>query len=220
VGLLTPKSRGRLRLRSADPAERAQVDHAYLAAAADVAALAYGVRWALRAIRQPEIAAYLGSPLRSPPDLLDDALDKWIRSAHTHYWHPAGTCRMGPDPAQGAVVDPQGRVHGVRGLRIADASVFPRLPRATPALSPKPRMSCRHTPGFHRVRHAHRSRRCRRDTELADMRPVTGRGHHSPQPRRFGRRGWRRPDAAGGSADAGWADSVTITPAVMPAAPS
>jgi choline dehydrogenase len=41
---------------------------------------------------------------------------------------------MGPDPAQGAVVDPQGRVHGVRGLRIADASVFPRLPRATPAL--------------------------------------------------------------------------------------
>jgi choline dehydrogenase len=41
---------------------------------------------------------------------------------------------MGPDPAQGAVVDPQGRVHGVPGLRVADASVFPKLPRATPAL--------------------------------------------------------------------------------------
>jgi len=134
VGLLTPKSRGRLRLRSADPAERAEVDHAYLAEAADVAALAHGARWALQVIRQPEIAAYLGPPLRFPPDLLDDALDKWIRSTHSHYWHPAGTCRMGPDPAQGAVVDPQGRVHGVRGLRIADASVFPRLPRATPAL--------------------------------------------------------------------------------------
>jgi choline dehydrogenase len=134
VGLLTPKSRGRLRLRSADPAVRAQVDHAYLAKAADVAALAYGVRWALQVVRQPEIAGYLGSPLRFPPDLHDDALDRWIRSTHAHYWHPAGTCRMGPDPAKGAVVDPRGRVYGVRGLHVADASVFQRLPRATPAL--------------------------------------------------------------------------------------
>jgi choline dehydrogenase len=134
VGLLTPKSRGRLRLRSADPAVRADVDHAYLAEAADVAALAYGVRWALQLVRRPEIAAYLGPPLRFPPDIHDDALDRWIRSTHAHYWHPAGTCRMGPDPAAGAVVDPRGRVHGVRGLRVADASVFPNLPRATPAL--------------------------------------------------------------------------------------
>jgi choline dehydrogenase len=85
-------------------------------------------------IRQPEIAVYLGSALRFPPDLQEDALGRWIRSTHTHYWHPAGTCRMGPDPAQGAVVDARGRVHGVRGLRVADASVFPKLPRATPAL--------------------------------------------------------------------------------------
>jgi choline dehydrogenase len=134
VGLLTPKSRGRLRLRSADPAERAEVDHAYLTEAADVAALADGVRWALQVIRQPEIAVYLGSALRFPPDLHEDALGRWIRSTHTHYWHPAGTCRMGPDPAQGAVVDARGRVHGVRGLRVADASVFPKLPRTTPAL--------------------------------------------------------------------------------------
>jgi len=42
---------------------------------------------------------------------------------------------MGSDPAQGAVVDPRGRVHGVRGLRVADASVLPNLPRATPALA-------------------------------------------------------------------------------------
>jgi choline dehydrogenase len=134
VGLLTPKSRGRLRLRSADPVELAEVDHAYLAEAQDVAALTYGVRWALQVVRQPEIAAYLGSPLRFPPDIHDNALDKWIRSTHTHIWHPAGTCRMGPDPARGAVVDARGRVHGVRGLRVADASVFRNLPRATPAL--------------------------------------------------------------------------------------
>ena len=134
AGLLTPKSRGRLRLRSADPGQRAEVDHAYLAEAEDVAALAYGVRWALQVVRQPEIAAYLGSPLRFPPGIGDNALDRWIRSTHTHIWHPAGTCRMGPDPAQGAVVDPRGRVHGVRGLRVADASLFQQLPRATPAL--------------------------------------------------------------------------------------
>ena len=135
VGLLTPKSRGRLRLRSADPAERAEVDHAYLAEAQDLAALAYGVRWAQQVVRRPEIAAYLGAPLRFPPGNDDDALGNWIRSTHAHYWHPAGTCRMGPDAAQGAVVDPRGRVHGMRGLRVADASVFPKVPRATPALS-------------------------------------------------------------------------------------
>jgi choline dehydrogenase len=134
VGLLTPKSRGRLRLRSADPAVRADVDHAYLAEAADVAALACGVRWALQVVRRPEIAAYLGAPLRFPPGIDDDALNAWIRSTHTHIWHPAGTCRMGPDPAKGAVVDPAGKVHGVEGLRVADASVLPNLPRATPAL--------------------------------------------------------------------------------------
>jgi choline dehydrogenase len=135
AGLLTPKSRGRLRLRSADPAERAEVDHAYLAEAQDLAALAYGVRWAQQVVRRPEIAGYLGAPLRFPPGIDDDALGNWIGSTHAHYWHPAGTCRMGPDPAQGAVVDPRGRVHGVRGLRVADASVFPKVPRATPALS-------------------------------------------------------------------------------------
>ena len=134
VGLLTPRSRGRLALRSADPAERAAVDHAYLAEPADIAALAYGVRWALQVVRQPEIGGYLGPPLRFPPGMDDDALDAWIRSTHTHIWHPAGTCRMGPDPARGAVVDPRGLVHGVPGLRVADASVFANLPRATPAL--------------------------------------------------------------------------------------
>jgi choline dehydrogenase len=134
VGLLTPRSRGRLRLRSPDPAVRADVDHAYLAEPADVAALAHGVHWALRAVRQPELAEYLGPPLRFPASTHDEALHAWIRSNHAHIWHPAGTCRMGPDPAKGAVVDSRGRVHGVQGLRVADASILPSLPRATPAL--------------------------------------------------------------------------------------
>src|SRR5262249_57165017 len=68
VGLLTPTSRGRLRLRSADPGERAEVNHAYLAEAADVAALAHGVRRALQVGRQPAVARDLGSPRRVPAD--------------------------------------------------------------------------------------------------------------------------------------------------------
>jgi len=125
-------SRGRLRLRSADPGERAEVDHAYLAEAADVAALAYGVRWALQVVRQPEIAAYLGSPLRFPPDIGDSALDQWIRSTHTHIWHPAGTCRMGPDPAQDAVVDPEGVCMECEAF----ASLTPRYSRSSRAPRP------------------------------------------------------------------------------------
>jgi choline dehydrogenase len=96
VALLTPKSRGRLRLRSAHPAKRAEVDHAYLAEAQDVAALAYGVRWALQVVQRPEIAAYLGSPLRFPPDIHYDALGKWIRPTHTHYWPPPGPAAWDP----------------------------------------------------------------------------------------------------------------------------
>jgi choline dehydrogenase len=80
------------------------------------------------------MAAYLGMPLRFPSDTADAGLDEWIRSTHAHVWHPAGTCRMGSDPDDGAVVDARGRVHGIEGLRIADASVFPNIPRATPAL--------------------------------------------------------------------------------------
>jgi choline dehydrogenase-like flavoprotein len=59
---------------------------------------------------------------------------RWIKTTHAHYWHPAGTCRMGADDDAGAVVDAAGSVHGADGLHVADASVFPDIPRSTPAL--------------------------------------------------------------------------------------
>ena len=54
----------------------------------------------------------------------------WIRRSVGSYFHPAGTCRMGTGP--GAVTDPQLRVHGITGLRVADASVMPVIPNAPP----------------------------------------------------------------------------------------
>jgi len=60
----------------------------------------------------------------------DGDLEDWIRASVGGYWHPVGTCRMGPATDDGAVVDASGRVFGVEGLLVADASIFPTLPRA------------------------------------------------------------------------------------------
>jgi choline dehydrogenase-like flavoprotein len=142
VGLLTPRSRGRLRLRSGDPSRLAEVDHGYLAEPTDVEALVAALEWAIdlarsqpiaRARSQP-IARYLGDPIDPLPEADDPrGVAAWIRSSHTHYWHPAGSCRMGPSDDPRSVLDARGRVYGVDRLRVADASIFPDIPRATPA---------------------------------------------------------------------------------------
>jgi choline dehydrogenase len=135
VGLLTPASRGHLRLRSDDPKVRADIDHRFLSEESDAIALQPGLRWALDAARSEPFCSYLGSPLQWPSDTEDDtSLIEWIRLRHAHYWHPAGTCRMGPDGDPSAVVDCRGRVIGVQGLNVADASIFPQIPRSTPTL--------------------------------------------------------------------------------------
>jgi choline dehydrogenase len=135
VALLTPRSRGRLRLRSDDPGERAELDHRFLAEEPDLRALLPGLRWALEIVTGGLLGPYLGAPLQVPPGAADGAATAaWVRSKHAHYWHPAGTCRMGPDGDHRSVVDAAGRVHGAEGLRVADASIFPEIPRSTPTL--------------------------------------------------------------------------------------
>jgi choline dehydrogenase len=59
-----------------------------------------------------------------------DGLAEWIRATHVNYFHPAGTCAIGRDPRQGAVVDEMCRVHGLSGLMVADASVMPNITAA------------------------------------------------------------------------------------------
>jgi choline dehydrogenase-like flavoprotein len=63
-----------------------------------------------------------------------DRLRRYIRANGTHYYHPVGTCKMGPASDRTAVCDAEGRVHGVGGLRVADASLMPVIPRANTAL--------------------------------------------------------------------------------------
>jgi choline dehydrogenase len=124
VALLRPASRGAMRLRSADPAVRAHADHAFLADPTDTERLAAGL-----AALDPILASLpLGEELGEPPSRPAAA---WLRRNHEHYWHPAGTCAMGDGPH--GVVSEAGTVHGLANVRVADASIFPDVPRATTA---------------------------------------------------------------------------------------
>jgi choline dehydrogenase-like flavoprotein len=136
VGLLRPRSRGALRLASADPGDRPRIDHAFLSDpdGSDLEALVRGVEWMRGVVTNPDMAAGLGQALVAPAAPDDPAaIREWIRRTHRHYWHPAGTCRMGCTDDPGAVVRHDGRVHGLRRLTVADASVLPMITRSTPA---------------------------------------------------------------------------------------
>lgn len=125
--LLKPHAQGSVRLRSADPTVVPVIDQNLFGDpdGRDAAVLAEGVALAC-AVAEAEP---LRSLLTAPP-----APDALPADAFTLY-HPAGTCRMGRAGASDAVVDPDGRVQGVAGLRVADASVMPTIPRANTHLT-------------------------------------------------------------------------------------
>lgn len=129
--LLRPRSSGTVRLRSADPTVKPVIDPQYLTDpdGVDRQAMLAGLRVTATIARSPALAGILGRVVRPrhSTDLSDETLDRAIDTcAHTLY-HPVGTCRMGRDP--GSVVDPDLRVRGVQGLRVADASVMPAIIR-------------------------------------------------------------------------------------------
>ncbi|EWC60559.1 Choline dehydrogenase [Actinokineospora spheciospongiae] len=127
--LVAPKSRGTLRLRSADPRWRPLIDPAYYADPADLEATIAATRMLRDIARQPSIGRYLVSPFLPDraDDLSDSELADHIRTWTQTLYHPVGTCSMGT--GETAVVDPALRVNGVEGLRVVDASVFPLIPR-------------------------------------------------------------------------------------------
>ena len=88
----------------------------------------------LELLAHPPLAALLGSPRAVPPQHDPSAVEQFIREHHAHYWHPGASCPMGPDPAQGAVVDEHARLHGMPSIRLADASIFPSIPRGPTAM--------------------------------------------------------------------------------------
>jgi choline dehydrogenase len=104
---------------------RPAIDHGYLSDEHDIAVLVEGVELARRMFATAPLSALVAA--ETVP--ADAELEPWIRASVAHYFHPAGTCRMGTR-AGDAVVDPTGAVFGVGNLRVADASVLPVLPNA------------------------------------------------------------------------------------------
>lgn len=124
--LLQPGSRGRITLQSADPLVAPRIDPGYLTDPADLATLLRGVRLALQIGGTAPLAGAAKAP-HPLADAQDDQLLRAVKAGVDTMFHPVGTCRMGADEL--AVVDATLAVHGVEGLRVADASVMPTITR-------------------------------------------------------------------------------------------
>ncbi len=122
-----PTSRGHIEIASADPSAPPRIYPNYLSTPEDVEAMVAGARFLRELAAAPSLASVIAEELKPGPahqtdaDLLAD-----VRARAYSVFHPCGTCRMGPDPAD-AVVGADLRVHGLDGLRVADASIFPTV---------------------------------------------------------------------------------------------
>jgi choline dehydrogenase len=133
-GYLPLKSRGWVKLRSADPADPPRIFLNMFSAPGDMQGMIRSIRLTREIYAQEPLARLIARETMPGDAVRNDAqLEAFIRENATHRAHPACSCRMGLD--EGAVVDAQLRVHGIEGLRIADASVMPSLPRGNPNLA-------------------------------------------------------------------------------------
>jgi choline dehydrogenase-like flavoprotein len=124
--LIYPESRGTLRLASADPTAAPIIDPAYLRSQRDTDLLLEGMKLVREVMANKVIAKDLDGELSPGPEFADEAaLARELPNRATTVYHPVGTCRMGVD--ERAVVDPELRVRGIDGLRVADASIMPEI---------------------------------------------------------------------------------------------
>ena len=141
--LYAPFSRGSLHITSPDPAQHPVVDFNMLSDARDLARMRDALRRLSAIARHPAVASIVTSAAFADGDTrlaLDDFdarrdIDDWMLDACGDIYHVAGTCRMGAASDAAAVVDPDGRVIGVDGLRVADASIMPTIVRANTHLT-------------------------------------------------------------------------------------
>ena len=123
----SPRSRGRVRLKSSDPSKPPIIEPNYLSHKEDVRDLLEGVK-VLRKIAQTDsFGGVMGDEFHPGPDCQsDEQMIQHIKDTVWTVFHPSSTCRMGPDPNKD-VVDSHLKVYGIESLRVADASIFPKL---------------------------------------------------------------------------------------------
>jgi len=126
--LVSPRARGRVWLRSADPTDKPRILTNSLSEPEDMASLVAGVKLAREIGRQPQAAEIITREIKPGAGTSDDTdIEADIRRRLMLIYHPVGTCRMS-DTAEGAVVDSRLRVHGLDALRVVDASIMPVIP--------------------------------------------------------------------------------------------
>ena len=131
---LRPESRGSIRIKSTDPFQAPSIQPNYLATQGDRRTMLDGMALVRRVAEQPAIASYIKREVLPGPEVNDEeSMVAYVRDTGYTIFHPSGTCRMGRDA--NAVVDERLRVHGVQGLRVADASV---MRRSSPAIPTRP----------------------------------------------------------------------------------
>jgi choline dehydrogenase len=126
VFAMKPSSRGSVRLNASDPRAPLHIDHGFLSHADDASVLAEGVEGLRRIAAEDPVARYAGAETRPGPEV--EAMTH-VRATARGFFHPVGTCAIG------RVVDGCGRVYGLDGLVVADASTMPTIPRANTNLS-------------------------------------------------------------------------------------
>jgi 4-pyridoxate dehydrogenase len=123
-----PESRGFITLASADAEQAPRIHMDMLSTEKDIAAARRGIRLARDIFNEPSVRPFLEREIAPGPDAQTDRdLDDYIRRTATTVYHPLGTCRMGDDSVDSAVVDTSLKVKGMDRLRVVDASVMPDL---------------------------------------------------------------------------------------------
>ncbi len=129
VGPNKPKSRGRVKITSSNTKAAPSILFNYYQHEEDIAAWRQCIRLTREIMQQPAMDSYRGEEIQPGIEIQSDAeIDAWVKANVESAYHPAGSCKMGSSDDVSSVVDSQCQVHGMKGLRVVDASVFPTLP--------------------------------------------------------------------------------------------
>ena len=129
VGPNKPKSRGHIRINSADPAAKPSILFNYMTEQDDIEAFRACIRLTREIMAQPAMDPYRGPEIQPGEDIDDDsAIDAWVRQNAESAYHPSCTCKIGGDDDPSAVLDTECRVRGIGNLRVVDSSIFPTIP--------------------------------------------------------------------------------------------